>query len=173
MRIRATWGTREDYAFILFWFKVNRHGPFPVGAPHLGQCWLWTAALNSRGYGSFANGKGGSMPAHRFAYELFVGPIPDGLTIDHLCRIRSCVRPTHLEAVTNLENVMRGESFSVFNSRKTHCLNGHPLTPDAVYEGRRNRACRHCAIDRSKAWYTANHEAANARRRAEYRAAHP
>lgn len=79
-----------------FWAKVHKTD----------SCWLWTASLTF-GYGSFWDGKG-QVRAHRFAYELLVDPIPEGLQLDHLCRIRHCVNPDHLEAVTNAENVQRG-----------------------------------------------------------------
>lgn len=64
------------------------------------MCWLWTGAKNSKGYASVTNGKGRSALAHRMVYEMFVAPIPEGLTIDHLCRIHRCINPEHLEPVT-------------------------------------------------------------------------
>ncbi len=88
--------TREER----FWAKVDRSGP--------GGCWLWTASTRE-GYGYFGLGRRdeGMVDAHRFAYELLVGPIPAGLEIDHLCRVRRCVNPPHLEAVTSAENKRR------------------------------------------------------------------
>lgn len=73
-------------------------------------CWVWTAARTSKGYGQFRIGPR-PVRAHRYAYTLLVGPIPDGLQLDHLCRNRLCVNPGHLEPVTNWENTLRGENF--------------------------------------------------------------
>jgi hypothetical protein len=86
-----------------FWEKVDKSAP--------GGCWLWTAATKSHGYGFVAiakvEGRSILRQAHRVAYELTHGPIPDGLEIDHLCRVRNCVNPAHLEAVTHSENCRR------------------------------------------------------------------
>lgn len=71
------------------------------------DCWLWRRLPNKFGYGRFANRAGVMVLAHRFAYELVVGPIPEGLVLDHLCETPACVRPEHLEPVTNSENVRR------------------------------------------------------------------
>lgn len=71
-------------------------------------CWLWQAKLNADGYGVFSISPELSVLAHRFAYEVAVGPIPDGLVTDHLCRNRRCVNPDHLEPVTSRENTIRG-----------------------------------------------------------------
>ncbi len=94
-------------------------------------CWLWTASLNKWGYGQLyagsLNGKRLTpFIAHRFSYQLNVGPIPEGLDLDHLCRVRSCVNPDHLEPVTRRENIVRGIGFCAENAKKTHCANGHP-----------------------------------------------
>lgn len=133
-----------------FWPKVDKNGPLPAAsslAREGGPCWLWKAGRLPLGYGRFYH-PGGTL-AHRFSYELACGPIPDGLSIDHLCRIRHCVNPAHLEPVTAMENNHRGESPSAANLRKTACANGHPFTDENTYVycdamGRRRRSCREC-----------------------------
>ncbi len=117
-----------------FWSKVRKTR----------TCWLWMSHLDKDGYWRFwYNGK--AVPAHRFAYEIWVGPIPEGLTIDHKCRIRHCVRPFHLEPVTNRINILRGVGAAAQNARKTHCINDHELTGNNVYTYRNGRDCRTCA----------------------------
>ncbi len=106
------------------------------------NCWEWQAATSSSGYGNIRH-CGRTARAHRVAYELFVGPIPEGLVLDHLCRNPSCVNPAHLEAVPQLENVMRGEGFGARNARKTHCDKGHSLDRARV-DDRGRRHCREC-----------------------------
>lgn len=86
-----------------------------------GDCWTWTGAINSSGYGSVGNGHGSSSLAHRVSYEFAVGPIPDGLTIDHLCRNTRCVNPDDLEPVTSAENARRS------HVRLGYCPSGHEL----------------------------------------------
>lgn len=82
---------------------------------------------------------------HRLVYEMRVGPIPEGLELDHLCRVRHCANPAHLEPVTPQVNQRRGYGFSGINARKTQCVRGHDLTPENVYLTRRNmRQCRAC-----------------------------
>jgi hypothetical protein len=107
-----------------------------------GSCWLWTGTISRKGYGMFwPTAKG--TPAHRWSYEHYVGPIPDGLQIDHLCRVRHCVNPAHLEPVTSKENQVR----SPFNpAARTHCPQGHPYDEENTYRHPDNRrACRTCA----------------------------
>lgn len=95
-------------------------------------CWLWTASCQYTGYGRYRyNGK--DCRAHRASYEIFVGTIPDGLDLDHLCRVRKCVNPEHLEPVTRRENLNRGIGISAINHHKTHCKNGHEFTPENTY----------------------------------------
>jgi hypothetical protein len=131
--------TREER----FWAKVDKDGP--------GGCWEWTGT-RTKGYGKFQAESRRTVSAHRFAYELLVGVIPDGLTLDHLCRNRSCVNPEHLEPVTIGENVRRGYGFSGINARKTHCPEGHPLVPENLASSTKGwRACMTCKREQQRA----------------------
>lgn len=110
-------------------------------------CWLWTAKLNRDGYGHFR--LDGRRPgAHRVAYELFVGAIPEGLEIDHLCRVRHCVNPAHLEPVTHGVNVARGIAVppvALAKARQTHCIHGHEFTAEnTLVKPNGTRGCRAC-----------------------------
>lgn len=125
-------------------------GPVPDYAPHLGPCWIWTASRIGL-YGNFwLNGRG---YAHRGSYQLFKGPIPDGLEIDHLCRVQLCVNPAHLEAVTQRENLIRSDNFAGKESRVTHCPKGHPYDEANTIRRRGQRECRACR-DRRNRWRT-------------------
>lgn len=107
-------------------------------------CWLWTGTVSSDGYARIfiAHGRGVETRAARFAYKEFVGPIPEGFVLDHLCRNRLCVNPTHLEPVTNNENIRRGNVGSNFRDR-THCVNGHEFTEENT-KYQVVRVCRSC-----------------------------
>jgi len=108
------------------------------------DCWEWTGAIQSRGYGCVGY-SGKTTLTHRLSYELLVGPIPEGLHIDHLCRNRACCNPGHLEAVIQGVNTLRGVSFSAINATKTHCRHGHEYTADNTYTDKRgSRSCRTC-----------------------------
>lgn len=115
--------------------------------PDTSGCLIWTGSRNQKGYGRFNR-----LQAHRFAYEAFVGPIPDGLTIDHLCRVRNCVLPAHLEPVTQAENVRRGIRTYYTNGQanKTHCPQGHSYSGGNLYlrPSGRHRECRACRAAR-------------------------
>ena len=123
-----------------------------------GECWLWTGAKNSKGYGSMSNGKNGSMLAHRAAYTFTVGAIPEGLTIDHLCMNKACVNPGHLEPVTLAENISRRFI------EQTHCAKGHEFAGTNVRysvksDGHERRVCNACQREYSAA-YRARQKAA-------------
>ena len=108
-------------------------------------CWYWTGAIGPGGYGRFTVAQGLVAIAHRFAYELLMGPIPAGLTLDHLCREKSCINPRHLEPVTADENIKRSsECVATINSRKTHCPRGHEYTPENTRISRGKRYCEAC-----------------------------
>lgn len=141
------------------WQRVDKNGPVPTYRPGLGPCWLWTAWLDRQGYGHIAvEDLPLSRLAHRAVYELLRGPIPNGLTLDHLCRVRRCVNPDHLEPVTLLENQARiprwVHSSASPNTRRSHCAAGHPYTTESTYHYFRNgtprRACKICAIARQR-----------------------
>ncbi len=144
-----------------FWAKVNRDGPVPEHRPKLGPCWLWTAALMPNGYSSFWL-HGRNALGHRVAYELFVGPIPEGMTLDHLCCVKRCINPAHLEPVTSRENTLRAErGRAQCNARKTHCPEGHEYTSANTYVAPgRHRRCRACARRKALARYYALRDAA-------------
>lgn len=128
-------------------------GQPPVDAPDLGPCWLWTGAIGSGGYGTLhLDVERGPVGAHRFSYELHVGPIPDGLQLDHLCRVKHCVNPLHLEAVTASENTLRAVPFRGPIRPRTHCKKGHPLSGDNVYGHNGKRTCKTCKADRQRAY---------------------
>jgi hypothetical protein len=96
------------------------------------------------GYGYLRPG-GRQVYAHRFAFEALVGPIPEGLSLDHLCRVTWCVFPGHLDPVEHRTNVLRGVGPTAVNARKTHCKRGHPLSGDNLYvQPRGYRNCRTC-----------------------------
>ncbi len=113
-------------------------------------CWEWTGA-KQRGYGAISAGgdsdsrKGGrTLRVHRVLYEIMVGPVPEGMELDHLCRNRACVRPGHLEPVTTRENALRGEGAAGRNARKTHCSQGHPYDEANTRLTNGHRVCRAC-----------------------------
>lgn len=113
-------------------------------------CWLWTGIVRADGYGSFTYARPKKMVAHKWGYEQLIGPVPLDLQLDHLCRVRNCVNPAHLEPVTQTENVRRGVSPSAQNFRKTHCKRGHEFTPENTYvwSGQAGRNCRTCRRER-------------------------
>lgn len=113
------------------------------------DCWEWAGAHNPDGYGT-AYPASKPRGAHRVVYELLVGPIPEGLTIDHLCRNRGCVNPDHMETVPKSVNILRGVGPGALNAAKTHCPQGHPYDTENTYvkpDGQ--RVCRTCKREQS------------------------
>lgn len=125
-----------------FWGHVDKSG----------KCWRWASTVNHQGYGMFPV-YGRYVMAHRYAYESTNGPIPDGLTIDHLCMNKGCVNPSHLEAVTMIENVHRANLAYGRGIAVTHCPKGHEYTPENTYvEPKGSRSCRECRREVTRQW---------------------
>lgn len=127
-------------------------GPVPTSRPDLGPCWLWKGALLLNGYGRL-NREGYTLMAHRAAYMFFVGLVPEGLVLDHLCKVRHCVNPSHLEAVTQRVNLLRGNTVVAARAARTHCPAGHEYSAENTRLSKRNqRSCRACghAQDRAR-----------------------
>lgn len=120
------------------WARVDKQGPPPAYRPELGPCWIWQGTVNNNGYGWISNNKRGLL-VHRVAYELLIGPIPQGLDLDHRCRVLRCCNPTHLEPVTHQENMRRGA-----RAQQTHCKRGHPF--DETNTERRSNGQRRCRV---------------------------
>jgi len=133
----------------------------PTGA--VGECWLWEGRANKDNYGIMRARGASSSLAHRLAYEILVGPIPDGMTLDHMCHRaercpggktcphRLCCNPAHLKIAAVGPNALRGNSLSGTNSRKTHCDSGHEFTEANTYWHKGKRQCRKCRDARDRA----------------------
>ena len=129
-----------------FWSKV--------GYTDYDGCWRWKGTISDTGYGVLSINHKPNY-AHRLAYQFMIGQIPEGLTLDHLCRNRTCVNPAHLEPVTAGENVLRGNSLNAINKRKTICVHGHPLSGDNLYTrpDNGNRQCKTCKAITIRRWW--------------------
>lgn len=126
-----------------FWGKVEKTE----------SCWLWKAGKLPGGYGMFwLREVGNNVGAHRVAYELTYGPIPDGLVIDHLCRVRHCVNPAHMEPVSMRENVLRGVGKTANSARQAHCIHGHEFDTANTWVSKdgRHRHCKQCLRERAR-----------------------
>lgn len=125
-----------------FWRRVDKTD----------DCWIFTGGLTHNGYSQvWVNGA--PIYGHRFSYEELVAPIPAGMTLDHLCRRRACVNPSHLEPVSAVENTMRGGAAPAINARKTACVRGHAFDSANTHVGpdgkRYCRACRRIRAQRA------------------------
>ena len=113
-------------------------------------CWIWTGVHFDSGYARYRNKSlSSSERAHRVVYETLVGPIPNGLVLDHLCEIKDCVNPMHVEPVTDSENLHRsGITNNSINRAKTHCIKGHEFTRENTIIARNGtkRVCRTCQL---------------------------
>lgn len=124
-----------------FWEKVDKSG----------DCWVWLASKNTKGYGKFSS-NGVPVMAHRFSWEQVNGEIPRELVVNHLCENKPCVRPDHLELITNAENLRYsgvGQKNAEHHKSKTHCRNGHEYTKETTRQTfRKNRISisRRCMV---------------------------
>lgn len=161
-------------ATALFWSKSSPDPdcacqPCAQAVSLADRCLIWRGAMTADGYGRAWDGEQ-NVSAHRMAYALRIGPVPEGMQLDHLCRVRACVNPAHLEPVTCQENLLRGQTHNARNAVKTHCDSGHAFTPENTrftapskrYPNGR-RTCRACHRAWVRDW--------RARQRAEGRAA--
>lgn len=141
----------------LFWSKVEK----------VDTCWLYSGTLNDQGYGIVSYGHTRKIRAHRYSYELVNGPIPEGMVLDHICRVRNCVRPIHLRVVTRGENVLLGTGLAAQKLRQQHCCYGHSLD-DAIRIQKKDgirRTCRKCNQIRCRNAYLKRTSHLNRKRR--------
>lgn len=122
-----------------------------IPEPNTG-CWLWIGEVDkTTGYGIIQDASGRRHGAHRISHRLHTGPIPDGLHVDHKCRVRSCVNPAHLRAVTQRENILASpEALAGKFAARTHCAHGHEFSPSNTHWVGRTRRCRACAAERTR-----------------------
>ncbi|MGW2130432.1 HNH endonuclease signature motif containing protein [Streptomyces coelicoflavus] len=138
--------------------KINKRGLWSLFKNAPGQCWIWTAGTNRKGYGVIGiNGR--STLAHRFSYELHVGPIPDGLELDHRCRVRPCSNPDHRptggrgcrQCARDRSNAAQAAKPKTPRQLKSHCTNGHEFNAENTGHTGTRRYCRQCSRDNSRA----------------------
>ena len=137
------------------WERIQNYEP----EPNTG-CWIWRGACDSSGYAQTFGG-GRYLKVHRVMFEAHRGPIPSGLQLDHLCRVRCCINPAHLEPVTPRENTMRGQTITAANARKTRCAQGHQFSPENTRIAKNGqRVCIECSRRWTRAYMAARRRAA-------------
>jgi hypothetical protein len=151
LRRRGAFEIRSKDPIARLWDRINKNGPVSTYRPDLGACWIWQGAT-SNGYGR-VRFDGKTRLAHRVVWTLTIGEFPEDKQPDHLCRVRACVNPSHLEPVTQRINLLRGASPAADHARRARCSAGHPLEgPDAdVYIHPDHPTWRHCRKCRRKA----------------------
>lgn len=129
-----------------FWKKINKNGLVPIHKPELGPCWIWTAFIDAAGYGRIhGTGRDSSVLfAHVISYELVNGKVPSNLELDHLCQVRKCCNPNHLEAVTHQINAIRGKGLTMHLHRSGFCKRGHLQGPGKTCYRRWTRKVVYC-----------------------------
>lgn len=148
-------GTQASPPAVRFEAGIDRNGPVPTHRPELGPCWVWKFSTDTGGYARFSV-DGRLTSVHQWAYAEYVGPVPPGLELDHLCRNRRCANPGHLEPVTRRVNLMRGDTPAAANLAKTHCVNGHEFTErNTRWKAQGTsvtRVCRKCLVIGVRKW---------------------
>jgi hypothetical protein len=129
---------------------IDRFNDFIGHKKDIKDCWIWQGCTDTKGYGLLRI-KNKNVKAHRFSYQYYIGPIPKGLQLDHLCKVKNCVNPNHLEAVTLQENMRRSQPDRIFsfdigkaNREKTHCPSGHKYSVENTYIRNKSRNCKKC-----------------------------
>lgn len=132
--------------------KINKNsGTFGYDGKYPSECWIWTANTNEDGYGLLWMPEG-NIGAHVFSYKLYHGDIPLGMTVNHICYVRNCVNPTHLNLLSVCNNILDGQGPAAINARKQHCKHGHALTIDNTYKQPNGRGCLICRRIYGKIW---------------------
>lgn len=147
----------------IFMARVDKDGPIAKLKPELGRCWVWTGTLRQSGYGAFTPSRPGpSRAAHCWLYEQTIGPIPDGLDLDHFaCENRACVRPSHVRPATRRENVLRSAiSLPALQRARMECPQGHRYEGANLLVKKGTRQCRTCHRDRERRRRAAQRQAA-------------
>lgn len=144
---------------VRFWENVDKNGPTPVFRPELGPCWVWTGILYRNGYGRHTVRREQRL-AHRFSYAL-KHELAGNAELDHRCRNRACVRPSHLEPVTHRVNLLRGDTIAARNAAQTHCPQNHAYAGANLYvDPRGHRQCRACRREACRKSYARKKAAA-------------